>query len=379
MNKDYNVGIVGAGLAGLSLAIQLSRNGQKVILFEKKSFPFHKLCGEYLSRESIPFLESIGIDLEKLKPSQIDHLLITNASSKKLNVDLPLGGIGLSRYVLDEELCRIARLNGVEVLENTLVKEIYRSENKHLIKTKSNEYVVDIAVSAFGKKSNLVNLNKFKENSLNQYVGIKYHVKLSDHPDGQISMHNFKDGYCGVCRVEGEWVSVCYLSHTDNFKACNNNIKELESNILFKNKNIRQVFENADFIYDKPIAVSNIDFKAKKLIHEGVFFVGDAAGLITPLCGNGMSMALHGSYILANELKTFFNNNSKKEELHLNYTKSWKAAFEKRMSVGRKIQKIFRKERAADFGVNLLNAVPFFNKQIVKMTHGTDFYKTSLD
>ncbi len=51
-NKIYPCAIIGGGLGGLCLAIQLARQGVEVILFEKNSYPQHKVCGEYISMES---------------------------------------------------------------------------------------------------------------------------------------------------------------------------------------------------------------------------------------------------------------------------------------------------------------------------------------
>ena len=63
----YDVAIAGGGLAGLALSIQLAKQGYRVILFEKESYPFHRVCGEYISNESWPFLESLGLDKAMMK------------------------------------------------------------------------------------------------------------------------------------------------------------------------------------------------------------------------------------------------------------------------------------------------------------------------
>ncbi len=65
--EHFECAIVGGGLAGLCLAIQLADRGISVVLFEKNRFPFHKVCGEYISMESWPFLESLGLPLAEME------------------------------------------------------------------------------------------------------------------------------------------------------------------------------------------------------------------------------------------------------------------------------------------------------------------------
>jgi flavin-dependent dehydrogenase len=68
--KKYDVAIIGGGLGGLSLAIQLARKNFSVILFEKEKYPFHKVCGEYISMESWGFLEDLGLPLSDLRTTK---------------------------------------------------------------------------------------------------------------------------------------------------------------------------------------------------------------------------------------------------------------------------------------------------------------------
>ena len=60
----YDCAIVGGGLAGLCLSIQLARLGHRVVVFEKNSYPFHKVCGEFVSNESAGFLLRLGLKLD---------------------------------------------------------------------------------------------------------------------------------------------------------------------------------------------------------------------------------------------------------------------------------------------------------------------------
>ena len=104
----YDVAIVGGGLAGLALSIQLGKKGYKIILFEKETYPFHKVCGEYISMESWPFLESLGVPLTELNLPRINKLMVSAPNGRLLTEKLTLGGFGISRYKLDHILKNLA-------------------------------------------------------------------------------------------------------------------------------------------------------------------------------------------------------------------------------------------------------------------------------
>ena len=126
MNEDklYDVAIIGGGLAGLALGIQCAKAGYETILFEKEKYPFHKVCGEYISFESWNFLEDLGVPLSQMNLPAIRRLLVTAPNGKELQQDLPLGGFGISRYKLDALLAEIAKRNGVEIIEEAKVRDI---------------------------------------------------------------------------------------------------------------------------------------------------------------------------------------------------------------------------------------------------------------
>jgi flavin-dependent dehydrogenase len=100
MNNEqvYDIAITGGGLAGLSLAILQAQAGKSVILFEKNTYPFHRVCGEYISLESWDFLESLGLPLSQMNLPIIKNLQVTSPSGTSLETKLDLGGFGVSRY-----------------------------------------------------------------------------------------------------------------------------------------------------------------------------------------------------------------------------------------------------------------------------------------
>ncbi len=112
-SNSFDVGIIGGGLAGLSLSILMAKAGHKVILFEKEKYPFHRVCGEYISLESRNFIESLGLNLSKLDLPIIKKLIVSSPNGDFLRSKLDMGGFGISRYFIDNELQKIAVNNGV--------------------------------------------------------------------------------------------------------------------------------------------------------------------------------------------------------------------------------------------------------------------------
>src|SRR4051812_41024591 len=104
MNAKSDILIIGGGLAGLTAALHLQKAGLNVVLIEKNAYPNHKVCGEYISNEVLPYLKWLGVDVESLNPTHINKLHLTTQSGKSTYATLPLGGFGISRYTLDNYL-----------------------------------------------------------------------------------------------------------------------------------------------------------------------------------------------------------------------------------------------------------------------------------
>jgi hypothetical protein len=78
----------------------------------ENEFLRHKVCGEYVSNEVLPYLQWLGVEVSELKPTQISKIIFSTASGKIVRGKLPLGGFGISRYALDEFLHQKALSNG---------------------------------------------------------------------------------------------------------------------------------------------------------------------------------------------------------------------------------------------------------------------------
>ncbi|MFN5795879.1 MAG: NAD(P)/FAD-dependent oxidoreductase, partial [Bacteroidota bacterium] len=226
----YDCAIIGGGLAGLCLSIQLVKNGHSVVLFEKNNYPFHKVCGEYISMESYDFIQSLGVNLNKMNLPKINQLSVTAHKGYKISSTLAMGGFGISRYTLDSELAAIAKHNGVLVVENCSVSNVKLQQEIYTVETSKGTINCKIVVGSYGKIEPPF-IERTKHNKKGNYIGIKYHIKTK-FPSNLIELHNFKEGYCGISKVDNDTVCLCYLTTSKNLNKNNNDIKQLEKNVL---------------------------------------------------------------------------------------------------------------------------------------------------
>jgi menaquinone-9 beta-reductase len=371
------VAIVGGGLAGLALSIQLARKGHSVILFEKEQYPFHKVCGEYISLESWNFLKTLGVDLPALNVPVITQLQVSSVKGKLLQQRLPLGGFGISRYTLDNHLVQIAKDAGVIVMENTKVSDIIFTNDHFIIDTVAKQYTPKLACGSYGKRSNLDikwkrSFALASKNKLNNYIGVKYHMEL-DFPVDTIALHNFNNGYCGIVKIEGNKYNLCYLTTAENLKRSNGQIKEMERMVLQQNPHLKKILTSGNILFETPLTISQISFDKKSQVEDHVLMIGDAAGMITPLCGNGMSMALHGSKIAAVYIDEFLNNKCTREEMEATYSRDWNRQFARRLRMGRRIQRLFGSNWLTNLFIGIIKPFPKLVDYIIKQTHGKPF------
>jgi flavin-dependent dehydrogenase len=373
---DYDIGIVGGGLAGLTAAIQLRKKGYTVSLWEKNKYPFHRVCGEYISKESWDYLQRCGIDLPALQLPEINKLEVSSPGGSVLKAKLDLGGFGISRYWLDYLLYEEARKLGVAVFDGCKVEQLFHRHDSFEILAGNHSFKVKLALGSFGKRSNIDVKwqRKFvvqKPNTLNNYIGVKYHIK-ADLPDDTIALHNFKGGYCGVSKVEADQYCLCYLTTASNLQAAGG-IKEMEERILFRNFYLRKIFEHSVFVFSNPVTISQISFNRKELVYNNIPLVGDACGMITPLCGNGMSMAMHSGKIFTELANDFLQHRISLDGMLGRYERIWNEQFSARLRVGRMVQANFGKEWQTNLFVNTLKRLPGLTNRIIKATHGQPF------
>jgi flavin-dependent dehydrogenase len=375
MSQKPKIIIIGGGLAGLTSSILLAKANFEVTLIERKQYPFHRVCGEYISNEVLPFLKSIGFNPKDFGASEINQLKITSTSGNSLNSVLDLGAFGISRYQLDLSLYQIALKAGVKFMLNQKVLSVDFKDEEFEVELSSQVLKADLVIGSFGKRSNLdqkLQRKFFYQRS--PYIGVKYHIK-TDFPKDLIQLDNFKGGYCGLSKIEQDLYCLCYLAQNKYVKEYGS-VKAMEENILYQNKNLEHIFKNSEFIWPQPEVINEISFERKSLIENHILMCGDTAGMIAPLCGNGMAMAIHSGKILADSIIESCENGIDEKirfNLEKQYQIAWNNQFATRLKVGRGIQNLFGNNFLTQVAINGLNLFPNLAKQIVKNTHGEPF------
>ena len=366
--------IIGGGLAGLVNAICMARAGLDVLLIEKRQYPFHRVCGEYVSNEVVPFLRAIDAYPSSFDPPQIQRLALSSVTGRRVEIPLDLGGFGISRYSLDHHLYEMGKKAGAIFRLNTTVDYVsYEGDHFQVRLAKGSEVLKSrIVVGAYGKRSKLDKmLNRSFVSERSPYLAVKYHIAY-DIPDDLIALHNFDGGYCGVSRVEGNKVNLCYLSHRNQLKK-HKHINTLEKEVLCKNPFLATIFNEADFLFEKPLVINEISFARKNAVENHILMTGDAAGLITPLCGNGMAMAIHSAKVLSDLVLRHFNGEISRRNLEQFYQKRWSQLFATRLLVGRKSQLLFGSGLASELAVFIMKNFRPLALAIIKNTHGKPF------
>jgi flavin-dependent dehydrogenase len=284
-----------------------------------------------------------------------------------------LGGFGISRFTFDHFLFESAKKDGVQFILGKQIDDIEFSGDTFHVRGSDLQMKADVVVGSFGKRSVLdVSLDRKFIKKRSPYLGVKYHVRF-DQPSDLISLHNFSGGYCGISKVEGNQYNLCYLTHRDNLRRFGS-IPAMEENILQRNPKLKCIFKNSEFLLEKPETINEISFETKGPVENHILMTGDSAGMITPLCGNGMAMAMQSSFLVVPFVDRFCNNDRySRSQMEHDYARAWKSAFAKRLWIGRQIQKLFGGERTSNTAVAIAAHLPPLAEWLVKQTHGKPF------
>jgi flavin-dependent dehydrogenase len=366
----YNVIIVGGGLAGLVSAVHLCKKGLSVLLIEKHEYPKHKVCGEYISNEVLPYLKALDFNPFDFGAKSMVDFTLSTPGSRSVSIKLPSGGFSISRYCIDWELSKKAKELGAEIRHVNVTDIQFKNNQFEVFTNENKQYTSELVIGSFGKRSNLdVKMNRDFMRKPSPFLGVKAHYK-GFFPEDAVGLHNFEGGYCGLSMVETGLVNVCYIADFKSFKQYKN-IEEFQKKVLSQNKFLKEVFDSYELAFEKPLSISQVSFSAKKPVENHILMCGDSAGMIHPLAGNGMSMAIRAAQMASQQILKFKEGHLKsRSELEKEYTKIWNAEFSDRLKSGHIIARLFRLGLFSELIMTFLQMFPFILPHIIKRTHG---------
>ena len=372
---EYDVAIAGGGPAGCSAAIRLARSGARVILLEGRTYPHDKVCGEFLSPECAPALDALGMTetLAALGPMPIDSVRITAPDGATRQMRLPGVGLGISRGALDEALAGRAHRAGAEVREGTRVTGIVGNlrEGFHLaLQTASGRSRVQArtVIAAHGRRGSLDRALKRRFLDRRQpFVALKNHYH-GPPPYRRIDLHVFPGGYCGISGIEGGVANVCLLARESVFRG--SSVATFLERIQEQNPRLRDWLSRAQPVRERWLSTAQVPFIRKGPVAGDILMAGDSAGVIVPLAGDGIAMALRSGALAAARTAEFLGGKLSAEQLRRRYAGDWRREFASRMRLARGLQVLMLRPWLLSLGMRLAAVVPSLGGYLVTRTRG---------
>ena len=316
---EYDLIVVGAGPAGTACAITASRSGANVLLLEKDKLPRHKVCGEFVSPESLRLLGSLVGKTRFASSPKISSARIFDAS-KIICLPIEPAGLSIPRFDLDAALLQAARDSGVHVIERAPVNEVSSDELfrvRTTIASIDQLYSARVVVNASGRWSQLTQFPHDNE----KWIGLKAHFREADPPDS-VDLYFFDGGYCGVQTVGANAINASVMVRADTARS-------LEE-AFFKQPELRRRSRDWEPLFS-PITTSPLYFRKPETRDGGMFLAGDAAGFIDPFAGDGISLALHSGELAVVSIAGFLQGKCTLEQAlqqyHAHYSKRLAPAF----------------------------------------------------
>jgi len=376
MDNQYDVVMVGGGLAGCAAAITLANAGAHVALLEAGDYPRHRVCGEFLSPESLADFDALGVRaaVESHRPPRMNAVRVTTPGGTMWEAPLTGEAVGLSRYTLDGLLADRAQNTGADLFTNTRATALYGQPDAFEIETKSHGQTGRLSARAVilthGKRAALDRtLHRPFTPRHYHHIGLKMHFDGPPIP-GRVEMHSFPGGYIGLNEIEGGAVNACLLGLEDDLRR-EGNPQAYAEWIAAQNPAFGAWFADATPRLPRWVSIAQVAFSHKQPIVAGAIATGDAAGLIAPLAGDGMAMALAGGRLAAYHTLDALRGVTTFKEAAAAYSADWRSRFGLRLTVGRFLQGWMLRPGMLDLGLHILNTLPALGRSFVANTRGS--------
>jgi flavin-dependent dehydrogenase len=299
----YDLIVIGGGPAGSAAALTAERAGSHVLLLEGRQFPRHKVCGEFVSAESLGLLGSLlhgteSVSLLEAGPRIGAGRLFVDGTVLDVPVDPPAASI--ARYDLDAALWKAAQQAGVDARQQQNVLRI-SGNGPFLVETSMGQYEGRALIDASGRWSNLRDrppANGRRNHA--KWLGLKAHF-LEDRPAASVDLYFFQGGYCGVQPVRDSQAKETRLNVSAMVRA---DVASSLTEVFRQHSELRNRSLGWQQVTDL-VATSPLIFRTPEPTRDNVLLAGDAAGFVDPFVGDGISLALRSGVLAGESLQPF--------------------------------------------------------------------------
>lgn len=381
MGHTYDAAILGAGVAGISMAGALADRGWNTVLIDKQTFPRHKVCGEFLSPESLKFLVDFRLDqlVRSLHPSEMDRVRLTSADGVSLETPLPGTALGVSRYVLDNALLQHAQKKKVVVQTGVKVTGVFPWERGYRINVrhKHGQETIEAraVIGAWGRSAQSALRSNLRSTSHKSFIGIKSHFEgMKAEP--VVELYFFPGGYLGISPIEGDYFNVSALLTRSAFYDAGKTVLGAIEKAAYLNLKLGQRLADGKSILGTQAAVATVEPSRKQVAWDLVPHIGDAAAVIPPLCGDGMAMALCSSDLCARLAHRFLRGELSLIEWRQQYTTALHREFSRPLWWGGFVEHLLRNPEMSSLLFRLGRFMPGLAYRIVQATRlrGSDVW-----
>jgi len=307
---QVDVVVLGGGVAGSCIAKALADKQWETVLIDRQTFPRHKVCGEFLSPEAQSTLRALGLTetVEALQPFRIGRTRLIFEHGGEIELPIPGAAWGLSRYMMDEALHHAALQAGTQLHLSTKVTEVEpnASGKGYTVHTERGADVslfhARAVIAAWGASSRVAQLGNRRPNAAASaqpaYLGVKSHFTgLKMEP--VIEMYFFRGGYLGLCPIADGKVNAAALLDRGEFAKAGKSVLSILEAAAQRNRKLAQRLAAAEPLHGTQSAIAPVHLQWKPAPWDEFPRIGDAAAMIAPLCGDGMSMALRSAALCA--------------------------------------------------------------------------------
>jgi menaquinone-9 beta-reductase len=337
--KRVDVAIVGGGPAGSLLAALLASRGASTLLVERDVFPRDKVCGEFLSYDALPLLAERGLvaTIDGAGAPAIERCRVMGRRTI-LEFGFPAAARGVSRAFFDDLLLRHARASGATVIEGATATMLVRGRQSQelLIQLGAETFTVEASVIAgawgrWGRFDQQLGRTFIRNRSTRSFGFKRHYLAAKNCEVSTIDLYSFAHGYLGVNPVEDGRTNICGLVHASRLSGHKGRWDALVDELRNEEPRLDRLYGGHVAAQDRFIASEPVIFRARDAVESGVFMVGDASGIIDPLTGNGMAMAVQSAWLAAPILLSLLASPSHRAALEQRYRAEHARLFARRI------------------------------------------------